>query len=150
MQALEAQGALVDQATRERLARSFPGQAAGWMAAAKLGACEEAAYWRAVSICVWQDTPAEEVQTAVSRLLEAGRPRSAFKTAHLLPDKLPAAFWEKVHPPRLMRATEPRRNPAKSELSQPLDAEVGSTGMTSAVKVPPPEYRIVTKSGPRS
>ena len=60
------------------------------------------------------------------------------------------AFWEKVHPPRLIRATASRGNRAKSEGSQPLDPDVRSTGMTWAVRFPPPEYRIVTKSGPRS
>jgi hypothetical protein len=44
----------------------------------------------------------------------------------------------------------PCGNPAKSESSQPLEAEVGSTGTIWAVTFPPPEYRIVTKSRPFS
>lgn len=106
MKVLEAQGALADEATRGRLARSLPGQATGWRTAANLGAQEEAAYWETVLVRVWQDTPAEEVQIAVTRLLEANRPRAAFEVAHLLADRLPASLWERVLD-GIMRGGEP-------------------------------------------
>jgi hypothetical protein len=49
------------------------------------------------------------------------------------------AFWVKKHVPRLKSATAPRGKAAKSEGSQPLVAESGSTGATWPVTVPLPE-----------
>lgn len=93
---LVQQGVLRDEAQRLRLAEHLPGSSAGWRVASSLGADAEMAYWNSVFIRLWGDTPNEEAEYAVTKLLEAHRPRSAFSAAHLWPDRIVPALWERV------------------------------------------------------
>jgi hypothetical protein len=68
-----------------------------------------------------------------------GTPSLAMRTALAPADLAFWAFWVKKHVPRLKSATAPRGKAAKSEGSQPLVAESGSTGATWPVTVPLPE-----------
>lgn len=89
-------GTLKDSSTRHRLAQHLPGAAAGWTVAEELGADVAATYWKTVSISLWDDTPIEEVQYAIEKLLDAQRPRTAFAAISLWPDRLTPETWETI------------------------------------------------------
>ena len=90
----------------------------------------------------------EPMKVAEMGAVRPGEPSLAISAAAAPWPSAMRVFCVNVHPPRLISATDPLANPAKSESSQPLEANEKSTGTTRALTFPPPEYRIVTKSGP--
>ncbi|MCW2308856.1 hypothetical protein [Rhodobium gokarnense] len=93
---LEKEGLLEDPTQRERLAKLLPGRSDGWEVAAALGPDVEQAYWNSVSIRLWDDTPADEVELAVTKLLAAQRPRSAFNAVIFLRNEITPDRWERI------------------------------------------------------
>ncbi len=87
---------LQDGAARMRVARSLPGFEEGWRVAALLGEQAEEVYWQNVYVRLLDDTSEESAQTAITRLLSADRPRSAFEAAYNWPQKISAALWERI------------------------------------------------------
>lgn len=93
---LRKNGTLKNAAVRHRLAEHLPGRAPGWSAAEELGNDVAATYWSTVSIRIWDDTPSEEIEYAIGKLLDAQRPRSAFAATGLWPDRLSPEQWERI------------------------------------------------------
>lgn len=89
-------GILEDGAVRRRLAEHLPGRASGWIVAEELGDDIAAAYWETVSVGIWNDTPLDEVEFAMTKLLNAQRPRSAFSAAGHWPDRVSPGLWERI------------------------------------------------------
>ncbi|WP_177193948.1 hypothetical protein [Roseovarius lutimaris] len=87
---LEAQGILSSEVERLRFAEHLPGRSIGWQVAESLGEDVASAFWNSASIHIWDDTPSDEVEYAVTKLLEYQRPRSAFSAVSLWRNKLPA------------------------------------------------------------
>jgi len=90
---LEAQGILNSEVERLRFAEHLPGRSIGWQVAESLGEDVASAFWNSASIHIWDDTPSDEVEYAVTKLLEYQRPRSAFSAVSLWRNKLPANRW---------------------------------------------------------
>ncbi|MGD9477089.1 hypothetical protein [Shinella sp. G-2] len=93
---LNKSGTLKSAAVQHRLAKHLPGRAPGWLAAEELGSDVAATYWSTVSIRIWDDTPSEEIEYAIGKLLSVRRPRSAFAAAELWPDRLSPEQWERI------------------------------------------------------
>ena len=87
---------------------------------------------------------------ADSGAVRPGEPSLAINAPAAPLDAALAAFCVNGHTPRRIKATAPFGKAAKSESSHPLDGEPKSTGTTCPTRLPPPEYRIVKKSGPRA
>lgn len=90
---LQAQGILNSEVERQRFAEHLPGRSIGWQVAESLGEDVASAFWNSASIHIWDDTPSDEVEYAVTKLLEYQRPRSAFSAVSLWRNKLPASRW---------------------------------------------------------
>ncbi|MBL3703209.1 hypothetical protein GI582_10965 [Sulfitobacter sp. BDSS02] len=90
---LEAQGILNNEVERLRFAEHLPGLSISWQVAENLGEDVASAFWSSASIHIWDDTPYDEVEYAVTKLLEHQRPRSAFSAISLWSNKLPANRW---------------------------------------------------------
>lgn len=90
---LKEQGALEGKAVRQRFAEHLPGRSVGWKVAESLGDDVAAAFWNSASIRIWSDTPSDEVEYAVTKLLEYQRPRSAFSAVCLWKHKISATHW---------------------------------------------------------
>ena len=90
---LKAQGVLNSEVERLRFAKHLPGRSIGWQVAETLGADAASEFWNSVSIHIWDDTPSDEVEYAVAKLLEYQRPRSAFSAVSHWRNKLPANRW---------------------------------------------------------
>jgi hypothetical protein len=68
-----------------------------------------------------------------------GTPSLATRTALAPAEWAFCAFCNVTQVPRRRSTTAPRGKPAKSDASQPLEGEAGSTGTTCAVALPLPE-----------
>ncbi|WP_150297011.1 hypothetical protein [Salipiger aestuarii] len=93
---LEAQGILNGEAKRLRFAEHLPGRLIGWQVAESIGEDMASAFWNSASIRIWDDTPSDEVEYAVTKLLGYQRPRSAFSAVSLWRNKLPASRWVEI------------------------------------------------------
>ena len=93
---LKAQGHLNNPDARSRLAKNLPGCPVGWEVAEALGDDVSAVFWNSTHIGLWNDTPVEEVEYAVAKLLAVQRPRTAFSAAWSNQDRLPAALWIEI------------------------------------------------------
>lgn len=89
-------GALNSAGARNRIAANLPGCASGWTVAEALGSDVAEAYWFSARVTIWDDTPQEEAEHAINKLLDANRPRSALSAATYSPDKLTPELWERV------------------------------------------------------
>jgi hypothetical protein len=78
---------------RQRFAEHLPGSSGGWEVAEMLGEDVASAFWRTASINIWDGTPPDDVDYAVSRLLEGQRPRSAFSSLTLHRSMVSAERW---------------------------------------------------------
>lgn len=90
---LDQQGHLKSKNERSRLATHLPGCPVGWEVAEGLGNDIASVFWGSTQIRVWNDTPIEQAEYAVFKLLAARRPRSAFCAVKFIIDRLPAALW---------------------------------------------------------
>ncbi len=90
---LDQQGHLNTANARSRLAKHLPGRPIGWEVAEALGDDVASVFWESTQIRVWDETPVEQVEYAVAKLLAAQRPRSAFSAVQFIGDRLPAALW---------------------------------------------------------
>lgn len=90
---LEAHGILNGEVERVRFAEHLPGHSIGWQVAESMGEDVASAFWNSVSIQIWGDTPSDDVEYAVSKLLEYQRPRSAYSAVSLWRNALPANRW---------------------------------------------------------
>jgi len=106
---LEDQGLLTKPKLRERLAELLPGQATGWDVAASLGEEADKAYWRSVYVIILDDTPNKDAEYAITKLIVAKRPRSAFAAARLQPERIEPQQW--VH---ILEAIAQREEPEGS------------------------------------
>ncbi|QSZ57716.1 hypothetical protein [Rhizobium sp. ZX09] len=93
---LSQTGILKDADAKYRLAEHLPGRAPGWTVAEELGSDVATTYWRTVSVRLWDDTPSEEAEYAITKLLDVERPRSAFTAMSLSPDRLSPEKWERI------------------------------------------------------
>lgn len=93
---LVEQGMLEGFERRQRFAENLPGRPVGWQVAETLGPEAESAYWNSASIRIWNDTPPEDVQYAVNKLLEVQRPRSAFSAVAFNQDRLTPEGWVRI------------------------------------------------------
>ena len=93
---LKAQGHLNNPVARSRLAKHLPGRPVGWEVAEALGDDISSVFWNSTHIILWNDTPAEEVEYAVGKLLAAQRPRSALSAFWSIQDQLPPALWIEI------------------------------------------------------
>uniref|UniRef100_UPI003B51812D hypothetical protein n=1 Tax=Roseovarius indicus TaxID=540747 RepID=UPI003B51812D len=90
---LQAQGVLNSGVERLRFAEHLPGRSIGWQVAENLGEDVASAFWNSATVHIWDSTPSDEVEYAVTKLLEYQRPRSAFSAVSLWRNKLPANRW---------------------------------------------------------
>ncbi|MFL1465157.1 hypothetical protein [Marinobacter sp. HN1S83] len=79
-----------------QFAQLLPGNMHGWTTAAALGPDGDRAYWSRVSPRVWNDTPDEVVEFLIGKLLEVGRPRTAFASFQYRPTRVHPETWEKI------------------------------------------------------
>ncbi|WP_209004874.1 hypothetical protein [Pannonibacter phragmitetus] len=93
---LNQKGILDAAVVARRLVENLPGNRSGWEVAEELGAEAESTYWRTVSIRLWDDTPTNEVEFAIAKLLDAQRARSAFAAMSFWPDRLSPDWWERI------------------------------------------------------
>ncbi|WP_420961493.1 hypothetical protein [Brucella sp. IR073] len=93
---LRESGILENIAVQHRLAEHLPGSVSGWTAAEEIGNDAAATYWSTVSIRIWDDTPSQEIEYAIAKLLDAQRPRSAFAAIGLWPNRLSPEQWEQI------------------------------------------------------
>lgn len=93
---LSQEGLLKADEQRQRFAEHLPGRPVGWQVAEAIGDDVASAYWNTVHIRVWDDTDAEDIEYAVSKLLEVQRPRAAFSAMEFVRDRLPAESWVRI------------------------------------------------------
>ncbi|MCE8510924.1 hypothetical protein KBY28_20940 [Ruegeria pomeroyi] len=91
--ALEEQGLLEGEESRSRIAENLPGRPVGWQVAESLGDDISTIFWDLTLIRVWDDTPVEDVEYAVAKLLDCNRPRSAFSAVEFIQGHLSADLW---------------------------------------------------------
>jgi hypothetical protein len=79
-----------------RLVEHFPGFAAGWKVAEQLGDEFSDHYWKTVSVRLWGDTPDEDIEYAIGKLLNFHRPRSAISAISHMPERLSPEYLVRI------------------------------------------------------
>lgn len=93
---LSDQGLLDDLESRRRFAEHLPGCAAGWTVAEALGEDAQSAYWNSAQFHVRDNTTQAEIEYAVNKLIEYGRPRSAFYSIWYRANRLSPELWIRI------------------------------------------------------
>lgn len=94
--AIEEAGLMNRQDRQERLGRCLPNVAAGWRLAERIGGKVQEAYWSNSHIHISSEEDAAEAELVARRLMEAGRPRSAYRAACVQPKKLSTSLWIEI------------------------------------------------------
>jgi len=81
---------------RSRFVKALPGISFGWRVAEAMGEEFVTIYWNSVALCIWKETPNDEIVFGVRKLIEAKRPRSAFSVVHYWPDRIEPDQWVQI------------------------------------------------------